>query len=80
VIRGNVQLLAAKIGERPELARHFEHTERAVQRIADMIVQMTRITRLTPLADLNTAGVETLDLRRSSEPPAPAGGGPGRPA
>ena len=80
VIRGNVQLLASKIGERPELTRHFEHTERAVQRIADMIVQMTRITRLTPLADLNTAGVETLDLRRSSEPPAPAGGDPGRPA
>jgi PAS domain S-box-containing protein len=80
VIRGNVQLLASKIGERPELARHFEHTERAVQRIADMIVQMTRITRLAPLADLNTAGVETLDLRRSSEPPAPAAGNPGKPA
>jgi two-component system sporulation sensor kinase A len=66
VIRGNVQLIASKIGERPELDRHFEHTERAVQRIADMISQMTRITRLASLSDLNTAGVETLDLRRSS--------------
>ncbi|HSE05223.1 MAG TPA: PAS domain S-box protein, partial [Methylomirabilota bacterium] len=76
VIRGNVQLLAAKIGERPELNRHFEHTERAVQRIADMISHMTRITRLAPLSDLNTGGVETLDLRRSSGP-APDPGPPG---
>jgi PAS domain S-box-containing protein len=72
VIRGNVQLAAAKIGSRPDLDHHFEHTERAVVRIAEMIDHMTRITRLTPLSGVNTAGVETLDLRRSSEPTPPA--------
>ncbi|MGH7412784.1 MAG: hypothetical protein ACREKJ_01105, partial [Candidatus Rokuibacteriota bacterium] len=53
---GNLQLLAAKIGERPELQRHFEHGERAVRRIAVMIDHMTRITRLEPLAGLDTGG------------------------
>ena len=77
VVRGNVQLIADKLGDRPDLARHFEHTERAVQRIADMIVQMTRITRLTPLAGMETGGVDTLDLRLSSEP-GPADGSDGR--
>lgn len=70
---------ASKIGGRPELDRHFEHTERAVQRIADMISHMTRITRLAPLADLNSGRVETLDLRRSSGPaPDPGPTGPKR--
>ncbi|MGH7317708.1 MAG: histidine kinase dimerization/phospho-acceptor domain-containing protein, partial [Candidatus Rokuibacteriota bacterium] len=68
VVGGNLQLLAAKIGERPELQRHFEHGERAVRRIAVMIDHMTRITRLEPLAGLDTGGVPTLDLRRSSDP------------
>lgn len=34
-----------------------------------MIGHMTHITRLELLQDLDTGGVETLDLRRSSEPP-----------
>lgn len=75
VIRGNVQLAADKIGSRPDLDRHFQQAERAVVRIAEMIDHMTRITRLTPLSGVNTAGVETLDLRRSSEPAPPAGPG-----
>ena len=79
VIRGNVQLLADKLGVRPELDRHFEHTQRAVQRIADMISHMTRITRLTPLEGLDTSGVDTLDLRRSSAPADGTDGGSGSP-
>jgi PAS domain S-box-containing protein len=76
VIRGNVQLAAAKIGStRPDLDRHFEHAERAVLRIAEMINHMTRITRLEALSGVNTAGVETLDLRRSSETTAPVDDG-----
>jgi hypothetical protein len=43
-----------------------------VQSIADMINHMTRITRLTPLAHLDTAGVPILDLRRSSQAAEPA--------
>ena len=69
VVGGHLQLLAAKVGDRPELRRHFEHGERAVRRIAEMIGHMTHITRLELLKSLDTGGVETLDLRRSSEPP-----------
>jgi PAS domain S-box-containing protein len=68
VVGGHLQLLAAKLGDRPELRRHFEQGERAVQRIAEMIGHMTRITRLELLKSVETGGVETLDLRRSSEP------------
>lgn len=68
VVGGHLQLLAAKVGDRPELRRHFEQGERAVKRIAEMIGHMTRITRLELLKGLDTGGVETLDLRRSSEP------------
>ena len=68
VVGGNLQLLAEKVGDRPELARYFERGERAVRQIADMISHMTRITRLTPLTGVDTGGVPTLDLRRSSEP------------
>jgi PAS domain S-box-containing protein len=68
VVGGNLQLLAERLGDRPELARYFERGERAVRQIADMISHMTRITRLTPLSGVDTGGVPTLDLRRSSEP------------
>ena len=43
-----------------------------------MISQMTRITRLTPLTSVDTGGVPTLDLRRSSDPAPPADEGPAR--
>ena len=71
VVGGNLQLLSERLGDRPDLVRYFERGERAVRQIADMISQMTRITRLTPLTGIETGGVPTLDLRRSSEP-APA--------
>jgi PAS domain S-box-containing protein len=72
VVGGNLQLLAERLGDRPDLARYFERGERAVRQIAEMISHMTRITRLTPLTGVDTAGVPTLDLRRSSEPAPPA--------
>jgi PAS domain S-box-containing protein len=71
VVGGNLQLLAERLGDRPELERYFERGERAVRQIADMISHMTRITRLTPLSGVDTGGVPTLDLRRSSEPAPP---------
>ena len=71
VVGGNLQLLSERLGDRPDLARYFERGDRAVRQIADMISQMTHITRLTPLTGVETAGVPTLDLRRSSEPAPP---------
>jgi PAS domain S-box-containing protein len=75
VVHGNLQLLAERLGDRPELARYFDRGERAVRQIADMISHMTRITRLTALTSVDTGGVPTLDLRRSSDP-APPGDDP----
>lgn len=71
VVQGNLQLLAERLGDRPELARYFDRGERAVRQIADMIRHMTHITRLTALTSVDTGGVPTLDLRRSSEPAPP---------
>jgi PAS domain S-box-containing protein len=68
VVGGNLQLLAEKVRDRPELARYLERGERGVRQIADMISHMTHITRLEPLTGLDLGGVPTLDLRRSSEP------------
>ena len=68
VVGGNLQLLAERLRDRPELDRYFQRGERAIRQIADMISHMTRITRLTPLSGVDTGGVPTLDLRRSSEP------------
>lgn len=75
VVGGNLQLLAEKLRDRPELARYFERGQRAVQQIAEMISHMTHITRLEPLTGLDTGGVPTLDLRRSSDPAPPMGQG-----
>jgi PAS domain S-box-containing protein len=71
VVRGNLQLAAARLTDRPELARYFERAERGVTRITEMIGHMTRITRLASLAGLETGGVPTLDLLGSSAEPAP---------
>ncbi|HUP37517.1 MAG TPA: PAS domain S-box protein [Candidatus Limnocylindria bacterium] len=71
VVGGNLQLLRERLRDRPDLARYFERGERGVRQIAAMISHMTRITRLTPLSGVETAGVPTLDLRRSSEPAPP---------
>jgi PAS domain S-box-containing protein len=75
VVSGNLQLLTERLGDRPELTRYLERGDRAVRQIAEMISHMTRITRLTPLTGVDTGGVPTLDLRRSSEPGPPAGPG-----
>ena len=75
VVHGTLQLLAERLGDRPELARYFDRGEQAVRQIADMISHMTRITRLTALTSVDTGGVPTLDLRRSSDP-APPGDDP----
>jgi nitrogen-specific signal transduction histidine kinase len=77
IIAGNVQLLGGKLSERADLQDHVRRTERAVQRIVEMVGHMQHITRLEPLADLDTGSVPTLDIRRSAGP-AP-GGGPADP-
>jgi PAS domain S-box-containing protein len=74
VVGGNMHLLAARIADRPELQRYVDRVLRAVQTIADMISHMTRITRLSALSHLDTAGVPILDLRSSSQPAEPAPG------
>ena len=78
VVGGNLQLLAERLRDRPELGRYFERGERAIRQIADMISHMTRIIRLTPLSGVDTGGVPTLDLRRSSEPAPSADQGDAR--
>jgi PAS domain S-box-containing protein len=74
VVGGNMHLLAARIVDRPELQRYVDRVLHAVQTIADMISHMTRITRLSALSHLDTAGVPILDLRSSSQPAEPAPG------
>lgn len=71
VVGGNIHMLAARIGDRPELQRYLDRALRGVQSIADMVSHMARITRLAPLAHLDTAGVPILDLRGSSQPAEP---------
>ena len=68
VVGGNIHLLAARVGDRPELQRYFDRALRGVQSIAEMVSHMARITRLAPLAHLDTAGIPILDLRGSSAP------------
>ena len=89
VVGGNIHLLAARLGDRPDLQRYIDRALRGVQSIAEMVSHMTRVTRLAPLAHLDTAGVPILDLRGSSESaeptpaltrePGPAPGEPPRP-
>jgi PAS domain S-box-containing protein len=71
VVGGNIHLLAARLGDRPDLQRYFDRALRGVQSIAEMVSHMARITRLAPLAHLDTAGVPILDLRGSSQPAEP---------
>jgi PAS domain S-box-containing protein len=73
VVAGNLQFLGAEIGDRPTAHVHLERVQRAVRRITEMIGHMQSITRLEPLRELDTAGLPTLDLRRSSDPAPGAG-------
>lgn len=45
---------------------HLGRVKRAVQRITEMIRHMQSISRLEPRRELDTGGLPTLDLRRSS--------------
>ncbi len=73
VVGGNIHLLAAKLDGRPELRRYIDRALRGVQSIAEMISHMTRVTRLSTLTSLDTAGMSILDLRGSSRPPESEG-------
>jgi signal transduction histidine kinase len=66
VVAGSLQFLGVEIGDRPMAQVNFERAQRAVQRITEMIRRMQSITRLERLQRLDTAGLPTLDLRRSS--------------
>jgi len=66
VVVGSLQFLGAELRDRPTAQVHFERAKRAVQRITEMIGHMQSITRLERLQELDTLGVPTLDLRRSS--------------
>jgi len=85
VLVGHLELLQAEIGELPGTRQHFDRMRRALERILESVRQMQRITRLEPLTDLDTSGIATLDLRRSSasapsEEPAGSEPGDDRPA
>jgi len=68
VVIGNLQFLQTEVGDRPRARVHFERIRRAIQRITEMIGHMQSITRLERLRGLDTAGMPTLDMRRSSAP------------
>jgi PAS domain S-box-containing protein len=70
VISGNLELMAAKLRDRPEVQANLERARTAARRVADMVNRMTRITRVETL-DQPAGGAPLLDLRRSSEPVAP---------
>jgi len=68
VIAGNFQLLRDELHDRPKAQLYAERVQRAVEHISQMIDHMQHITRLEPLKELDTGGLPTLDLRRSSGP------------
>jgi len=72
VVAGSLHFLEAEINL-PKTQVHLERARRAVQRITEMIRHMQSITRLEGLRELETGGLPTLDLRRSSGS-APGGG------
>jgi PAS domain S-box-containing protein len=73
VVAGSLHFLGAEIGDGPTAHVHLERAKRAVQRITEMIGHMQSITRLERLRELDTLGVPTLDLRRSSGSPPSSG-------
>jgi PAS domain S-box-containing protein len=74
VVAGSVQMLGAELKDRATAQVYVERAQRAVQRITEMVGRMQSITRLERLLTLDTAGLPTLDLRRSSDPAS--GNGP----
>jgi PAS domain S-box-containing protein len=73
VVAGSVQMLGAELKDRPTAQVYVERAQRAVQRITEMVGHMQSITRLERLQALDTAGLPTLDLRRSSGPASGSG-------
>ena len=69
VVKGRVELVAAKSGDDAALRKDIDDVIRAVERISDIVGRMRRITRL----ELDEQS-QMLDLRRSGADPA--GGGP----
>jgi PAS domain S-box-containing protein len=76
VIIGNLQLLREALSDRAAAEVYADRVQHGVQRIREMVEHMRQITRLEPLKELDTGGLPTLDLRRSSGP-VPGGGPPG---
>jgi len=72
VVAGSLHFLEAETNL-PKTQVHLERARRAVQRITEMIRHMQSVTRLEGLRELETGGLPTLDLRRSSGS-APGGG------
>jgi PAS domain S-box-containing protein len=66
VIVGHLPRLREALSDRPEAQVYADRVQRATQRIHEMIDHMQHITRLEPLKELETGGLPTLDLRRSS--------------
>jgi signal transduction histidine kinase len=66
VVAGSIHFLGAEIKARPTVQVHLERAKQGVQRITEMIGHMQSITRLERLQELDTEGLPTLDLRRSS--------------
>jgi signal transduction histidine kinase len=77
VVEVSLELLEAKSPVQATSHVHINRAQRAIRRITSMIEHMQRITRLERLGSLDTAGVDTLDLRGSSDPRGPANGGAG---
>ena len=73
VVKGRLELIAAKSGDDAALRKDIDDVIRAVEQISDIVSRMRRITRLE--LDEQSPGLPPmLDLRRSGADPA--GGGP----
>lgn len=77
VVEVSLELLQAGSPDHPTSRVHIDRAQRSIRRITRMIGHMQRITRLERLGRLDTAGVDTLDLRRSSNPRKAADEGTG---
>ena len=77
VVEVSLELLEAKSPDQATSHVHINRAQRAIRRITSMIEHMQRITHLERLGSLDTAGVDTLDLRGSSDPRRPTNGGTG---
>jgi signal transduction histidine kinase len=68
VVGVSLELLQASSSIDAATRVHIDRAQRSIRRITTMIAHMQHITRLERLGGLDTAGVDTLDLHRSSDP------------